>query len=375
MLQKKKFKRRILLGSMLLIIFAISFLLGQVIISSWNFGPDYPEEDVVLSSPRSASISQDDVIIIDQEGSIPVSPETYQCGPFCGDGLRDCGPDGECDTDDDVETCDDGRHCEDGTQCLDNYDCEGIGDEQVCITRNDDGCSSTCTACGDGNLNPPEEECDDGNSQNGDGCNSNCQVELCPDGQPANPGPTCPTGCCLSGHPCNDECGGCCASGGPCCFGANFPGGPEDWQCRPAGSVCCPEVGAGNFCPATNPVCCQGQGPNGPMGSCGIPGSTCCQAYSDGEPYMYACPPSTACNSNGHDFWRACCPTQYDICGADCCNPSIDYGEEYCASGTLCCPLGFHYDTTDCDCGSWPNWGPSVHCDDIYNPTTCCSPD
>lgn len=47
-------------------------------------------------------------------------------------------------------------------------------------------CTSACTIdssgcsvppyCGDGKLNQPSEECDDGNTKNGDGCNSSCKV-------------------------------------------------------------------------------------------------------------------------------------------------------------------------------------------------------
>ncbi len=57
------------------------------------------------------------------------------------------------------------------------------------------GCSKTCTkepkcrdgngmtracdvSCGNGNLEPPGEECDDGNMANGDGCSSICKVEM-----------------------------------------------------------------------------------------------------------------------------------------------------------------------------------------------------
>ena len=50
-------------------------------------------------------------------------------------------------------------------------------------TLDGDGCSSTCqvevgNACGNGMLEPGnDEECDDGNTQDGDGCSSNCQYE------------------------------------------------------------------------------------------------------------------------------------------------------------------------------------------------------
>ena len=50
-------------------------------------------------------------------------------------------------------------------------------------TANGDGCSAQCTieipACGDGNLDPGEQ-CDDGNTTNGDGCSANCTIENAP---------------------------------------------------------------------------------------------------------------------------------------------------------------------------------------------------
>jgi cysteine-rich repeat protein len=53
-------------------------------------------------------------------------------------------------------------------------------------TRNEDGCDSNCRiehapACGDGAIDVGEE-CDDGNRVSGDGCDSECQNEVQPDG-------------------------------------------------------------------------------------------------------------------------------------------------------------------------------------------------
>jgi cysteine-rich repeat protein len=66
---------------------------------------------------------------------------------FCGDGFLD----------ENFEECDDGN------------------------TDDGDGCSSICTlelvSCGDGILDAPPEECDDGNDLDGDGCSSFCQLE------------------------------------------------------------------------------------------------------------------------------------------------------------------------------------------------------
>jgi cysteine-rich repeat protein len=57
-------------------------------------------------------------------------------------------------------------------------------------TMNGDGCSSTCTVeviCGDGVLHTPEQ-CDDGNTMNGDGCNATCQFEIVNETEPNDDG-------------------------------------------------------------------------------------------------------------------------------------------------------------------------------------------
>jgi cysteine-rich repeat protein len=73
-------------------------------------------------------------------------------------------------------------------------------------TNDNDGCSSDCQTiddgyycpvpgkacsplCGDGKILKGDEKCDDGNTENGDGCSSTCQIEA---------GADCPTvGQCL----------------------------------------------------------------------------------------------------------------------------------------------------------------------------------
>jgi cysteine-rich repeat protein len=69
-----------------------------------------------------------------------------------------------------------------------------FGENTVTLTLVDDqGLSSTVTesfiipACGDGTINAPEtfpqEECDDGNNDAGDGCSATCTEEFCLDGE------------------------------------------------------------------------------------------------------------------------------------------------------------------------------------------------
>jgi cysteine-rich repeat protein len=81
-------------------------------------------------------------------------------------------------------------------------------------TKNGDGCSSTCTdepqqpVCGDGNVDP-NEQCDDGNTSSGDGCSSTCidepQQTVCGDGN-VDPSEQCDDGNNLSGDGCSSTC-------------------------------------------------------------------------------------------------------------------------------------------------------------------------
>ncbi len=90
------------------------------------------------------------------------------CGG-CGNGVveapEECDDGGEsitCDSDCTLAECGDGTlNPTAGEQCDDNN------------TNPDDGCTDSCTICGDGVVTPPEE-CDDGNLISGDGCSSAC---------------------------------------------------------------------------------------------------------------------------------------------------------------------------------------------------------
>ena len=97
----------------------------------------------------------------------------FNVEPYCGDGFtRSVG-----------EQCDDGKYCEDDSACTEDGDCSKIGDE-LCSPRNADGCSSTCALeiCGNGIIGYSDpgggyiiEICDDGNTNDGDGCSASCK--------------------------------------------------------------------------------------------------------------------------------------------------------------------------------------------------------
>jgi uncharacterized repeat protein (TIGR03806 family) len=183
---------------------------------------------------------------------------------FCGDGLvndggqEDCEPPGTASCDDDCSirapVCGDGyqtvpEQCEDGNTA-DGDGCsracvlEGCGDGVVNDAPNEDceppgtaTCTSECrtrpVTCGDGFV-APTEGCDDGNTLNGDGCSSQCTVEVppaCGDGQ-VDLDEECDDGNLLAGDGCGPGC-----SLEFCGDGIINDGGVED--CEPPNTATC----------------------------------------------------------------------------------------------------------------------------------------
>ena len=66
--------------------------------------------------------------------------------------------------------------CGDGhVQADQGEECDGAN------TNPDDGCTTSCTVCGNAIVSSPEQ-CDDGNLINGDGCDANCTLPMCGNG-------------------------------------------------------------------------------------------------------------------------------------------------------------------------------------------------
>ena len=114
-------------------------------------------------------------------------------------------------------TCGDGQ-LDPGEQCDDGN------------TMNGDGCEVDCTTspgetCGDGTVDEGED-CDDGNQVNGDGCENNCRVTVaatCGDGK-VDPGEQCDDGNTMSGDDCESDC----TKTPVCGDGVQGPGEPCD---------------------------------------------------------------------------------------------------------------------------------------------------
>jgi len=174
---------------------------------------------LLLTAPLSCTPEEDgDDAISDAQGCrSAVYPEPRPEDSGCGDGIVDGDEGEECDegTKNDntvgscteectLPVCGDGfvhpktEDCDDGNT-LDGDACPGsclfprCGDGAVdpgeeCDDGNDfntDACTNTCetATCGDGFLHAGAEECDDGNAEDHDGCTSKCKLPgVCGDG-------------------------------------------------------------------------------------------------------------------------------------------------------------------------------------------------
>ena len=120
-------------------------------------------------------------------------PGTAICTNGCSVRLPTCGDDFVTPP----EQCDDGNLTSgDGctSSCTEEVCGDGVvngGGSESCEPPSTALCTNDCrertATCGDGFQTPPEQ-CEDGNSANGDGCTSSCVVELCGDGVVNNAG-------------------------------------------------------------------------------------------------------------------------------------------------------------------------------------------
>ncbi|MBN1774177.1 MAG: hypothetical protein JXB32_23160 [Deltaproteobacteria bacterium] len=146
---------------------------------------------------------------------------------------------GECSSD---RQCDDGDPCNGAEECVDGACRPGTPTDEPLPCSLPDGSAGTCrggicgpTACGNGVIDPGEE-CDDGNTVLGDGCDLLCLTDChaddeCDDGDPCTADACAPTGggrtctstpvpdgtACDDGNPC---------STGDCCTGGLCEGAP-----------------------------------------------------------------------------------------------------------------------------------------------------
>ncbi len=256
------------------------------------------------------------------------------CPPVCGN----------AENEKPAEACDDGKHCGDGTPCLSDGDCAGIGDE-LCITRDGDGCDSNCTLTGCGNgIQTKDEVCEDGNLTDGDGCDSNCTPTGCGNGVVTR-GEACDDGNKLDDDYCYSDCTL------PACGDGKVTVGEE---CGEPGMDACPGGAACASCKCaceTQDACAEGF-------YCDL--SKSCQAC---ETSAFACVLDQQCM----DIAAKCGapPDMQFVCG-----PADKGGTGYCIQATYTCGDG----TCECRSGetevNCPQDCPKGSCD-IVRPPSC----
>ncbi|MCU7919504.1 MAG: DUF4215 domain-containing protein [Candidatus Thiodiazotropha sp. (ex Epidulcina cf. delphinae)] len=186
-------------------------------------------------------------------------------------------------------------------QCGDGYVDTSAGEQcDDGNTVNGDGCSASCTIeaeayCGDGVVNDGEA-CDDGNNVDGDGCSSSCKLEpMCGDGV-VDEGEACDDGNNINGDGCSASCtieaycgDGVVNDGEACDDGNNVDGDGCSSECAIE-----PYCGDGNLDPGEQ--CDDGNNANGD--GC----SAICESEQDGGD---GCTPGYWKQEHHFDSWTA----------------------------------------------------------------------
>jgi len=356
-------------------------------------------------------------------------PTDESCPGVCGDGVttgsEECDGGPGCDENCQSVACgngnlDSGEECDGGPQCTSTcllIEC-GNGREdpgEEC----DDGNSSTCSPdcelyCGNGNIDAGET-CDVGDRQDGDGCDSACQIEPgCGNGV-VEPGEDCDEGDRANGDGCDlncfrEECGNGIPQFGEECDDGNIddtdscsnacevqdPGGPGFPSC--AQGTTCESTSSCPLSQNTGVIC-------GPSEVCCLPPATKCEPkIDDGVDNRFISGsieatfgassqefPDTCLNSTTVDEAECLgdepdpnphhliCPTNYTCVDGACLflAPVAACGEDADDTDGLGGPAGSDTECLDANetCDDCGRTGPNDHCNDqcIFetNPDSC----
>ncbi len=253
--------------------------------------------------------------------------EPSVCTPNCGNGVVDV---------DDGSDCEEGEH---GSECAPRHfeECDDGN------TEDGDGCSSTCVheECGDGDIDLGET-CDDDNHSPNDGCSKTCQTEpgyLCT-GEPSECTFVCGNGTFEAGETCDDGnttdrdgCSGVCTvengficSGLPSvCSGVCGDGLVRTGEGCDDGNL---ENGDGcaNSCQEETGYRCLGE-PSVCSGICGDGRVRKSETCDDGDTDS-----GDGCSSSCQTEPSFACSGQPSVCGLACGNGRLD-GNEQCDDG------------------------------------------
>jgi len=146
------------------------------------------------------------------DGAVDPGEECDDGNTTDGDGcdsecrLQTCTGDADCDDGNPcngTETCGSTMVCESGTPIAEGDACGSGAGRDICV-----GGACVTSACGDGYVDTgatPAEQCDDFDTDDGDGCDSTCQLEMCTvdgdcdDGNECTNGHSCGGGTCVLG--------------------------------------------------------------------------------------------------------------------------------------------------------------------------------
>ena len=243
-------------------------------------------------------------------GSLQISlRDTALAIGLCGNGDLDVG-----------EQCDDGGWCDgivDGTHCISDAECSG-----TCQSTGNDGCSADCLVqemgtCGNGYIEWRGEICDDGNTNNGDGCDSTCQVE-CTDSTDCSSRP-------IQASPC-------------WCDEYNIG------NCMYTGLVATCTAGICETTPAIGSCT-----PQGPISDGGGGGSVTCNndGTVDADETCSNCPNDVKCSTTQKCIAGVCDGANWQCKREEICGDGWVSGSEQCDDGGICTGSSM-YEGVDC---------------------------
>jgi uncharacterized delta-60 repeat protein len=186
--------------------------------SSGSLDTTFSTDGIVVTDIDGSSDERGNGVAIQTDGKIVVAGSYNERSAFSVIryiGATDAGPLCGDGTQESPEECDDGNTVDgDGCSalCVTEFCGDGITNntDEECDdgdTVNDDACTNTCSlpVCGDGIVNGTDE-CDDDNLIDGDGCSAACQIEpFCGDGT-VDAGEDCDDGNNVDGDGCSSTC-------------------------------------------------------------------------------------------------------------------------------------------------------------------------